>query len=59
MRLIIIAVILLSGCSHIEPQRLHDTRWSERNLHIMVECGKLYSADKDYSECLLINNATI
>ncbi|MNR21487.1 hypothetical protein D3C85_1383920 [compost metagenome] len=59
MRLIIIVVVLLSGCSAIPSQRLHDTRWSDRNLQIMVECGKRYPDDADYSECLIINNATI
>ena len=59
MRLIIIVVVLLSGCSAIPAQRLHDTRWSDRNLQIMVECGKRYPDDADYSECLIINNATI
>ena len=59
MRLIIIVVVLLSGCSSIPANRLHDTRWSDRNLQIMIECGKLYANDADYSECLIINNATI
>jgi hypothetical protein len=59
MRLIIIVVVLLSGCAAIPYQRLHDTRWSDRNLQIMIECGKRYPDDADYSECLLINNATI
>ena len=59
MRLIIIVVLLLSGCATSEKFRVHDSRWSERNLQMMIECGKLYSTDADYSECLIINNATI
>jgi hypothetical protein len=59
MRLIIIVVVLLSGCTTIQSQRLHDTRWSDRNLQIMIECGKRYSGDSEYSECLMLNNATI
>lgn len=59
MRLLIIAVLLLSGCSSIPAQRVHDTRWSDYNLQMMIECGKLYKTDAEYSECLLINNATI
>lgn len=59
MRLLIIAVLLLSGCATSEKFRVHDTRWSDYNYQIMLECGAMYSSDADYSECLLINNATI
>lgn len=59
MRLLIIAVMLISGCATSQQFRVHDTRWSEYNLQMMIECGKLYKTDADYSECLLINNATI
>lgn len=59
MRLIIIVVVLLSGCAAIPANRPTDTRWSERNMQIMIGCGKLYANDADYSECLIINNATI
>lgn len=59
MRLLIIAVMLLSGCATSQQFRVHDTRWSDYNYQIMLECGAMYSSDADYSECLLINNATI
>lgn len=59
MRLLLIAIILLSGCTSIPAHRVNDTRWSDYNLQMMIECGKLYKTDADYSECLLINNATI
>ena len=59
MRLIIIVVVLLSGCASVPATRPTDTRWSDYNLQIMIECGKRYPDDADYSECLIINNATI
>lgn len=59
MRLLIIAVMLLSGCATSQQFRVHDTRWSDYNYQIMLECGAMYSSDADYSECLLINNAAI
>lgn len=59
MRLLLIAIILLSGCTSIPTHRVNDTRWSDYNLQMMIECGKLYKTDADHSECLLINNATI
>lgn len=59
MRLLLIAIMLLSGCATSSQFRVHDTRWSDYNLQMMIECGKLYKADAEYSECLLINNATI
>ena len=59
MRLLLIVVMLLSGCATSSQFRVHDERWSERNYQIMMGCGKLYSDDADYQECLLLNNATI
>lgn len=59
MRLLLIAAILLSGCTSITAHRVNDTRWPDYNYEIMIQCGAMYSNDADYSECLLINNATI
>lgn len=59
MRLLLIAITLLSGCTSIPAHRVNDTRWSDYNYQIMLECGAMYSSDADYSACLLINNATI
>lgn len=59
MRLLLIAITMLSGCTSIPAHRVNDTRWSDYNYQIMLECGATYSSDADYSECLLINNATI
>jgi hypothetical protein len=58
MRLLLIAVLLISGCS-TNTSRTFDTRWSDRNLQIMVLCGEKYANDEDYAECLLMNNAII
>ena len=58
MRLLLIAVLLISGCS-THAGRTFDTRWSDRNYQIMVLCGEKYSDDADYAECLLLNNAII
>jgi uncharacterized protein YceK len=60
MRLLLIAVMLLTGCASAPHQTIHaDGKWSERNYQIMMGCGAEYESDADYSECLLINNATI
>lgn len=59
MRLLLIAIMLLSGCATSQQFRVHDTRCSDYNLQMMIECWKLYKTDAEYSECLLINNATI
>lgn len=58
MRLLLIAVLLISGCASNQG-RTFDTRWSERNYQIMVLCGEKYANDADYAECLLLNNAII
>ena len=58
MRLLLIALLLISGCSST-GHRTFDTRWSERNYQIMVLCGEKYANDVDYAECLLLNNAII
>lgn len=60
MRLLLIAVMLLSGCANQPAKPIHaDGKWSERNYQIMMGCGAEYESDADYSECLFINNATI
>ena len=59
MRLLLIAIVMLSGCTSIPAHRVNDTRWSDYNYQLMIQCGALYSTDEEYSACLFVNGATI